>query len=329
MRWPVLLCVFFLGQCVRSSTTHDLTPVANATITIDAQPVPLYADNLEHSRIGALEYLGGWRLTSDNPAFGGLSSLDVAGNSVTALSDAGGLVRFRIGKFGHISNATIAPVPAGCGGGREKTGRDTESIAHDRWSGHWWIGFEWRNVICRTNGDLGIGERVTQPPQMANWSRSSGPETLLRLTGGRFLAIAEANPQGGKIRPIVMFGGDPTDPKIPRVMLGYLPPTGFSPTDATELPDGRILILNRSFALTSLFTACVTMIDPKSIRGGAVLHGPVIARFESPAISENFEGIASGTENGRTVVWIISDDNFASWQRTLLLKFALTEARAN
>jgi hypothetical protein len=120
MRWPVLLCVFFLGQCVRSSTTHDLTPVANATITIDAQPVPLYAGNLAHSRIGALEYLGGWRLTSDNPAFGGLSSLDVAGNSVTALSDAGGLVRFRIGKFGHISNATIAPVPAGCGGGRGK-----------------------------------------------------------------------------------------------------------------------------------------------------------------------------------------------------------------
>jgi hypothetical protein len=328
MRWPVLLGVLFLGQCVRSSTTHDLTPVATAAITIDAEPVPLYAEDLTRSRLGALDYIGGWKLTSDNPAFGGLSSLDVEGNnSVTALSDAGGLVRFRIGKFGHISNAAIAAVPSGCGGGKEKTGRDTESLAHDRWSGHWWIGFEWRNVICRTNGDLGIAERVYQPPEMADWSRTKGPETLLRLTGGRFLVIAEGSRHDGEVRPVIMFGGDPTNAKIPRVMLGYLPPPGFSPTDATELPDGRILILNRSFALTSLFTACITIIDPKSIRGGAVLQGPVIARFASPAISENFEGIASGTENGRTVVWIISDDNFASWQRTLLLKFALTEAK--
>ncbi|CAN5214863.1 esterase-like activity of phytase family protein [soil metagenome] len=323
MRWTILLTVMLLGQCVRSSTTHNLTPVSLDAIQIRVTPVSLFPGDVARTRLGALSYLGGWQLQSDNPAFGGLSSLSADGNRLTALSDAGGLVRFRIGQFGHISDAVIKPVPDGCGGGREKTGRDTESLSHDPWSGQWWIGFESRNVICRTNDDFSIGESVYQPPEMANWPRTNGPETILRLTGGRFLVIAERGATSSAVRPVVMFGGDPTSPNTPRVMLGYLPPDGFSPTDATELPDGRVLILNRSFGLTSLFTACITIIDPTMIRAGSVMRGPVIARFESPAISENFEGISAGSENGRTVVWIVSDDNFASWQRTLLLKFAL------
>jgi hypothetical protein len=323
MRWTVLLVVLLLGQCVRSSTTHDLTPVRAEPAEIYADPVALYPADPNRRDLGSFTYLGGWKLTSDNPAFGGLSSLNVEGNRVTALSDAGGLVRFRIGQFGHISRAGILPVPPGCGGSREKTGRDTESFAHDPVGKRWWIGFEWRNVICRTNEDFTAGERVIQPPEMTQWPRIKGAETLLRLRNGRFLVIAEGARGGGPIRPAILFGGDPAEPRTLRSRLGYLPPDGFSPTDATELPDGRILILNRSFTPLSLFTACITIIEPGTVRMGAVIRGPVIARFESPAISENFEGIASGTENGRTVVWIISDDNFASWQRSLLLKFAL------
>jgi hypothetical protein len=323
MRWTVLLIILCTGQCVRSSTTHDLTPVRSAPAQINADPVSLFPAEPDRRQLGSLTYLGGWKLTSDNTAFGGLSSLNVEDNRVTALSDAGGLVQFRIGQFGHISRARILPIPAGCGGGREKTGRDTESLAHDPARRSWWVGFEWRNIICRTNEDFTVGERVIQPPEMAQWSHMKGPETLLRLRNGRFLVIAEGDPGGGSIRPAILFGGDPADARTLRSRLGYLPPDGYSPTDATELPDGRILILNRSFTPLSLFTACITVIDPGAIRMGAVVRGPVIARFESSAISENFEGIASGTENGRTVVWIISDDNFISWQRTLLLKFAL------
>ncbi|WP_293879991.1 esterase-like activity of phytase family protein [Sphingomonas sp.] len=325
MRWSVLFLVLLLGQCVRSSATHDLTPIGAAAITIHVRPVALYPGDPERREVGGLSYLGGWQLQSDNPSFGGLSPLNVEGNAVTALSDAGGLVRFRIGRFGHVSAATIMPVPDGCGGGFAKTGRDTESLAHDAATGHWWIGFEARNVICQTNADFSIGERVAQPPQMAGWSRTRGPETMVRLRDGRFLVIAEGSPDGGRLSPAVLFIGDPTDPATPRGGLSYLPPPGFSPTDAAELSDGRILILNRSFGPLSLFTACITVVDPRTLKGSAVITGPVVARFESPTLSENFEGIAAETENGRTVLWIVSDDNFASWQRTLLLKFALNQ----
>jgi hypothetical protein len=37
------------------------------------------------------------------------------------------------------------------------------------------------------------------------------------------------------------------------------------------------------------------------------------------------EGVSTTVENGRTIVWLVSDDNFSPLQRTLLLKFALVE----
>ena len=40
-------------------------------------------------------------------------------------------------------------------------------------------------------------------------------------------------------------------------------------------------------------------------------------------MADNFEGMTVTREEGRPVIWIISDDNHEFFQRTLLLKFAL------
>jgi hypothetical protein len=37
------------------------------------------------------------------------------------------------------------------------------------------------------------------------------------------------------------------------------------------------------------------------------------------------EALSVDSENGRTILWIASDDNFNPLQRTLLLKFALAD----
>jgi hypothetical protein len=37
------------------------------------------------------------------------------------------------------------------------------------------------------------------------------------------------------------------------------------------------------------------------------------------------EGIAVSTEASGTIIWLISDDNFSIFQRTLLIKFRLSE----
>jgi len=324
--WP-LLFLLFLGHCVRSAVPVALAPVHDASVKVRAIPVALYPDDPERRDLGALTYLGGWQLIGNEGWFGGLSSLNADGNHLTAVSDAGAVTEFDIGRFGHVSNAHIMPIPAACGTGGDKADRDSESLAYDPVGGDWWIGLEGRNAVCRVDHGFVAAKRYARPPAMANWPYNYGPESLLRLNDGRVLALAEGARGGGDTRPLLIFASDPTDPGQVPMRLAYRPPSGFGPTDATQLPDGRIIVINRRFTLWSLFTARLTLIDPRNFRTDAVIDGREIAAFESPVVTENYEGIAATQEGDRLIVWLISDNNFASFQRTLLLKFALDPAK--
>jgi hypothetical protein len=58
------------------------------------------------------------------------------------------------------------------------------------------------------------------------------------------------------------------------------------------------------------------------------LEGRVIAEFLPPVTVDNFEGVAVRRgEDGETLVYVLSDDNFNPDQRTLLLMFELGERR--
>jgi hypothetical protein len=324
--WP-LLFLLLLGQCVRSATPYELAPVHDAPVAVQAIPVALYADDPARRDLGALTYLGGWQLRGDVGWFGGLSSLHAEGSHLTAVSDAGAVAEFDVGRFGHVANAHILPIPAACGTGGDKADRDSESLAFDPVSGAWWIALEGRNAICRTDNGFVVADRYARPQAMAKWPFNYGPETLVRLTDGRFVVIAEGAQNGGDTRDLVVFDRDPTDPAAITLRLSYRPPAGFSPTDMTQLPDGRLIVINRRFTPWSLFTARLTVIDPRDFRAGALVEGREIARFAPPTVPENYEGIAATQEDGRTIIWMVSDNNFATWQRTLLLKFAIDPAK--
>jgi len=324
--WP-LLFLLFLGQCVRSAVPVTLAPVRDATVTVRAIPVSLYPGDPGRRDLGPFTYLGGWQLLGDVGWFGGLSSLSADGNHLTAVSDAGAVTEFDVGRFGHVSNAHIMPIPAACGTGGDKADRDSESLAFDPVGGDWWIGLEGRNAICRVDNGFVAAKGYTRPPAMADWPFNYGPETLLRLDDGRFMALAEGARDGGDTRMLLVFAGDPADPAQKPTQLSYRPPAGFSPTDATQLPDGRIIIVNRRFNLWSLFSVRLTLIDPHGFRAGALIEGREVARFEPPVVTENYEGIAATQDGDRLIVWLVSDNNFASFQRTLLLKFALDPAK--
>lgn len=302
-------------------------PVVAEAVTIDAMPVTIQPGDPARTRVGALELVAGWRLTSASSQFGGWSSLSVEGDRVTTISDGGALLRFRLGRFGHPVEARIDRLPAGCGQGVDKTTRDTESLARGVAVGGqaapWYIGYEWRNAICRVSADFRHETALAQPPAMRDWSRTKGPEAMLRLADGRWLVFAEGSPTGGDARPLLVFTGDPTDADARPSRIGYLPPDGYSPTDAAQLPDGRILVLNRRFALPELFTTVVVALEPRTIKPGATVSGTPIASFAPPLLSDNFEGLAVTVEAGRPYLWMISDDNQLSWQSTYLLKFVI------
>ena len=159
---------------------------------------------------------------------------------------------------------------------------------------------------------------------MALWRESSGPETMLRLRNGSFLILPESGIGEKGPAPALLYAGDPTDPDMPYVSFTYKPPRGYRPTDAAQLDDGRVIVLNRRFTIREFFTAKLAVMDPAEIREGGIVRAKEIATFAPPVIRDNFEALAVTHENGRQILWMASDDNFRSpYQRNLVLKFAL------
>ncbi|HEU0135233.1 MAG TPA: esterase-like activity of phytase family protein, partial [Allosphingosinicella sp.] len=161
-----------------------------------------------------------------------------------------------------------------------------------------------------------------RPRAMSKWSANRGPEAMVRLADGRFLIFAEGP---GGVSEALLFAGDPAVPGTPSTRLRYRPPEGFRITDAALLPDGRLALLNRSISLFSGFTAKLTIATLPASGEGSVIAGEEAAVFEGRVARDNLEALSVTREDGRTILWLASDDNYSPFQRTLLMKFALAE----
>ena len=97
------------------------------------------------------------------------------------------------------------------------------------------------------------------------------------------------------------------------------------PSDATGLPDGRVIVLERCVSWSTGLSAVIRIVDPVAIRHGGILAGRQIARLARPYAVDNMEALAITRERSGTMLWIASDDNFMLLQRTLLLKFRVID----
>lgn len=323
MRFGLLLtCLCLLLSLYGSTRRLTVEPITAHPLRIESKR--LVAPVITTS--GRLRYVDGWSLSSRDKEFGGLSSLIVTDGQFLALGDAGALFRFRMNAAGQVYDASIAPLPSGCARDNDKRERDSESITRDPASGNYWIGFEWRNAICRSDPTLRNGERLSQPPAMLRWSKTGGPEAMLRLGDGRFLIFAEFAGQGGGLPPLLVADRDPTAPDVRMRTLRYAPPEHhFSPTDAAALRDGRLLVLNRRFEPPARFSARLSLLEPIRPDQEGVVGGETIASFGRPGLTSNFEGLAVSYEGDRTFVWLLSDDNFMWIENSYLLKFELID----
>jgi hypothetical protein len=290
-------------------------PPAVALVTFT--PLPLDEGDSERTRLGQLHFLGAWRLTSNDPRFGGLSSLHVEGNEAMAFSDSGWLARFPLPRGAGTVRGEVRVLADGPAAASRKSLRDIESLAV--MGDQVWLGFERRNAIWRYDRRSWRAESGAQPPPMRRWPANRGAEAMVRLPGGRFLVFAEGDGSGG---PALLFAGDPAVEGTPAFEMRFQPPEGYRTTDAAMLPDGRILVLNRRFRVLEGVSAKLTILQGR-LAPGAVLHAREVADFHRPVTVDNMEGLSVTQEGGRTIVWLTSDDNYSPLQRTLLMKFAL------
>jgi len=287
----------------------DLRPILTVT--------PL---NLPSVDWGDFHLAGAWHLESPNTHFGGYSALAIMPDgSFFAPTDGGRMLRFfppdrpagpfRMGFFETLHKGS-------------RSNGDIEGLTRDPVSGKVWVAFERPNVIARNDARL-LPEAWAHPPAMRDWRYNMGPEAIVRLADGRFIVLSEgALSRFGDTYPALLFPDDPVAGAEP-MRFAFRPPEGFRPTDAAQLPDGRVLILLREvhWGLPPKFSSKLMLADPDEIRAGQLWRARTVLDIAGSELSENYEGLAiEPASDGQVALWLISDDNRTKFQRTLLLK---------
>jgi hypothetical protein len=258
-------------------------------------------------------------LTSGSRAFGGYSALLAdADGTLTAYSDAATELQFPAP--GSASRSPLI-VKAMFVGGRWKGDRDLESATADRGTGQRWFGFEANNRIVRFDRSQREPRQVF-PQAMAHWPANGGAESMTRLSDGRFIVLREVPDwlSSGE-RPGLLFPFDPVEGARP-VEFSFRPPIGYDPSDMAALPDGRVLILVRAInvPIPPFFRSKLLIADPRAIAPGHEWPWRELATFHGAVPRDNYEGLAVVPDEAGVTLWLISDDNQAPYQRTLLLK---------
>ena len=299
---------------------------ADETVPLAVEPVPLDPENETQVRAGALLYRGGLAVRSPDPRFGGFSGLAVSrdGAHLTAISDRGAWLRARIrhdaaGRLAGLGDGRIGALHGRDGKPLRGLNADAEALALLP-DGAALVAFERRHRILRYPAGphplSGRPVRAPAPAGLATAPFNGGAETLAHIGGGDLLLLTEGLARGsgayagwigrkGRWRP-----------------FAYARSGGFRPTDATLLPNGDIAVLERHYTPATGVSARIVLVPRSTLASGGTVRGRELLHLTPSMTVDNFEGIAARRgPNGKTVLYILSDDNFNPLQRTLLLMF--------
>lgn len=328
----VLACISLLFFLVPVTFVHGPAPRPNNSQVINLEPIQFDIDDPARKIVGKLEFLAGWKLTSQNSNFGGFSAmLAMPNNRFFLLSDVGGLTGFTLNEVTNkVERPFIAPLPDGPSKENEFAQKnwDAESLLHDPETGQFWVGFEHTHSVWRYGRSFARKESAWKVPAMQKWPANGGAEAMLKLEDNRFLIFSEsAKAKNGGYQALII-DGDPAEPGAKVQAFFHSPPDGFRITDAILLPDGKALLLHRRFTPLHGVSAILSMADLSELSAGKTLTSKPIATLRPPLRVDNMEALAITQDGTDTIVWMASDDNFNSFQETLLLKFRLLKGKA-
>ena len=162
---------------------------------------------------------------------------------------------------------------------------------------------------------------VVTPKDLRNAPSNGGLEAITLLPENRLLAITEEYfDANGNIRAwdINLKSGVASDLTFRRRMP-------FDITDVRQLPGGDLLTVERRFNRIGGVGFEMRRFPSANVKPGSVIDGEVLADVAMNFNIDNMEALAVRKgENGETLVYILSDDNFnRPLQQTLLMMFEL------
>ncbi len=315
---------------------QEAIPAASfAPLHLRAVPIPFDLRKPRAESPPRLKPMAAYALHSDHPRFGGLSSLAFGPRgALYAVTDVGGWVKFTLeqdssGRLTDVSGV-IGDLSDGLGA-FPKEDADAESLAFSPDGRSAYVGFERRHRIWRYDltpkGEWPArAARAYAPPELQALTRNRGIESLGVLPDGALLALAENSRPGDAAIPAWILRDEEA------LELSWRPRLreGFLPTDLDVGPDGWIYLLERRVSLTHGWAARVRRLPVAAVEPKVQMGAMVIADFSNRRQSlDNMEGLAVRYEGEgaarRLRLYMISDDNFLVFQRSLLLQFELEE----
>lgn len=263
--------------------------------------------------------VGVFRWTLNDPAFGGLSAIEVdeTGTAFLALSDrgsffAGTLHRDADGRVDGVTDIVMTPV-VGREGKRLRKGRlDTEGLAIG--AGGIYVSLEGPAQIVRFKTLAGGGKALASADDFAGMQRNSSLEALAIDADGALFTLPERSGRMDQPFAVYRYQDGWTQPfAIPRI-------GEYLPTAADFGPDGRFYVLEREFHGLLGFQSRVRRFDLDNIDAGETLLETAIGQHD------NLEGLSVWRDGaGKLRLTMISDDNFRFFQSTQIVEYAVPD----
>jgi hypothetical protein len=302
---------------------------------VSARPIAQFHIGHDETRFGPLTFVGGLEMTSDARDFGSMSAFRFRkpGSDFIGVADTG------YWYFGRIEH-DAAGRPSGVSRFTMQAMVDVDGNI----IGRKWLtdaeGLGIRGDIATAGFERShrISEFRIDPADMKAPVRDLDflvPRKELRMNKG-FETIAYA-PEDGPLegaRVIVSERSlDENGNQFAAILEG--PEKGvfsvkrsgkFDITDGAFLPNGDLLLLERSFSYADGVAMQLRRIDGKTIAKGKLADGPVLFQADMSYQIDNMEGLdVWRRDDGALMVSIVSDDNQSLLQRNLYLEFKLDE----
>jgi hypothetical protein len=327
-----LISTFLFFSLLSCSPHTAAQPAANSAL-VELVPIALDSRDPQRKEFGHLIFLNGFQLRSRDPRFGGLSGLTIgADGKLYSVSDRGYWVSARMifdvnGKLTDLTDWNIQPILSTTGAPVTDPLYDAEALARAS-DGSFLIAFEgfhriWRYAPPPATFDS-LPVPVPVPPDLAKAPFNGGLECTAVMPDGGILAVTEeyANPDG------TFKGWLLRDERFEE--LSYLPSDGFQVSDCAALKNGDVIFLERRYVPLGILFARLKLVKAVNIRPGAKLAGEELLRLEYPLEVDNFEGVAVQEDALKgTTIYLVSDDNYNVFQRTLLLQFRLIDSNVS